>query len=739
MKKKKKKKSRKFIKYTFLTIFLIILFTSVALAGIVLAMIKTAPQLDVNSILNLNQPSVLYDNKGNLMDEAPTDLKRETVALKDVPDNLKNAFISIEDERFYQHHGIDPKRIVGSALIDVERIFKSQSGLNGASTLTQQLIKNTVLSNEVTPKRKIQEMYLSTELEKALSKDQILEAYLNTINLGGNIYGVQKAAKQYFSKDVKDLNLIQCAYIAGVTQNPSKYSVLLNYAKKNPSDYINRTKTVLAKMKELGHIDEKAYESAIADINAGKLNPNTFQFPKSETANKLNYEWFSRPAMDQVKADLISQYNYSDEEVQKLLMYGGLKIYTTMDRSLQDNVQNIINDNKNYNGVSTGDLNDPKNVVQPQASAVIMDYRTGEVRVIIGGRGNQPANSYNRAASTSYIRPTGSSIKPITVYSPAIDTKQATAATIIEDSPLSPDIGKQWPNADGSPYNPSNYDTEGFMGNVTIREALRRSINLVAIKLEYQIGLKTGASYAEKFGIHFSKTEAQSLSALSLGQFEGSNTLQMSAAFGTFANGGTYTTPKLYTKVVDKTGKVLLENKTTTRKILSPQSAYIMYDLLKGPTSSLPGATASSAKFSDMPAAGKTGTSSNKKDFWFCGVTPYYSGAVWIGNDRKTPYTGVSSYTSATIWGKIMSVAHQGLQVKDIDVPDGIKQVSVSGKTGKLSDAATDPNAYAEWFIDGTEPTQIDDSASTDTNKIPFSVSYNSTYTPAIVAQSAND
>lgn len=711
--KKKKNRLGKIIKYFIITIVSICLLSSVAFGGIVLAMIKTAPALDLNSILVLDQPSILYDNKGQPMDEAPTLVKREVVAYKDIPENLKNAFISIEDERFESHNGIDIKRIAGSMFTDFKRILKSEDGFHGGSTITQQLLKNTILTNEVSIKRKVQEMYLATQLEKALSKDQILEAYLNTINLGGNIYGVQKAANQYFDKKVGDLSLIECAYIAGVTQYPYKYSYLSSYAKEHPKEYINRTKTVIAKMKENKKINEAQYTQAIKDLDDGKL---VFKTPSSSQAsNRLNFEWFSRPVMDQVKGDLMTNYHYTADEVEKLLMYGGLKIYTTMDRDLQVSAQNIMNDKKYFAGVQRGDINDLNNVVQPQSSAVVMDYHTGQVKVIIGGRGEQPANSYNRAASSKFKRPTGSSIKPLTVYSPAIDTKQATAGTVVEDSPLSAEIGKQWKDpATGKPYDPHN-DEPVYRGYVTIREAIRRSINLVAVKLEYQIGLKTGLSYAEKYGIHFSNVDSSSISALALGQFDGANPLQMSAAYGTFGNSGVYTSPILYTKVVDKSGKVLLENKPATRKVLSPQAAYVMYDLLKGPTSGLSGATGSRAKFGAMPISGKTGTTSSKKDTWFCGLTPYLSGAVWIGNDKNEVLSGgISSNTAAQILGEIMKAAHKDLPVKDIDAPSGLVRVSICLDSGKQpSDlCARDPRGsrvVTELFIEGTQPTAICD------------------------------
>jgi penicillin-binding protein 1A len=710
-KKKKKKLIWSILKIFIITIITIGMLGGVAFAGVMLAMVKTSPDLDLSGILTLNEPSVLYDDKGNFMDEAPTLEKRETIALKDMPEDLKNAFVSVEDERFQSHHGVDFKRLAGVVYADVKKIITGKGNIQGASTITQQLVRNTVLTNEVTIKRKVQEMYLSMELEKALSKDQILEAYLNTINLGGNIHGVQKASKHYFNRDLKDLTLIECAYIAGITQNPSRYYAFSPARQKDPSPYIERTKIVLGQMLRNNNIDNATYDKAIADLDSGKLQA-AFVTPKSiEQASKLNYEWFSRPVMDAVKEDLKKQYKYSNEEVEKLLMYGGLKIYTTMNRELQDASQKILDDDKNLGikSVSSG----TNGAIQPQGAAVVVDYRTGQVKVIIGGRGEQPARSYNRAASNNFLKPVGSAIKPITVYAPAIDTKFATAATVIEDSPLPEEIGKQWP-VNGKPYNPSNYDTSGFRGYLTLREALKRSINLVAIKIEYEIGLKTGLSYAEKFGIKFNKTDSTSISALSLGQFEGATPLAMATAFGTFGNNGMYTDSVLYTKVVDKSGKVLLETKPVVRKVLSPQSSYLMYDLLQGPTSWEEGATASNARIGQMPVAGKTGTSSEKKDFWFAGLTPYYSGAVWLGNDTPKTYNNIYSSTSAGIWSKIMTEAHKNLPVKDIDMPSGLTKALVCKDSGKTPTdlCARDPRGsrvYEEIFIEGTVPTTLCD------------------------------
>lgn len=699
-KKRKKTKAKtrfKALKITLITILSLFILAAVTCTGVVFAIIKNAPPLNVNQLLTLDEPSALYDNQNQFMDMVITNQQRKVISYKDMPQNLRNAFISIEDERFYKHKGVDVKRIVGVALIDVKNKLTRQSGIQGASTITQQLLKNTLLSSEVSFKRKIQEIYLAIQLEKYLSKDQILQAYMNTIYLGGKSWGVEAASEQYFNKSAKDLSLVECAYMAGIPQSPSVYYPFSAAAKKNPSLYLNRTRTVLKKMYENGYITAQDYNGALTDLSNNKL---VF---KSQNSNngKLNYEYFTLPAVDQVKKALESQYHYTESQAEHQLMYGGLKIYTTMDRSIQDNTQQILN-NTDILG-----SNSSSNVKQPQASAVIMDYHTGEVKCIIGGRGDQPARSYNRAASDNFLRPTGSSIKPLTVYGPAIDSKEYTAASIISDSPLSSDISQKY-GSNGEPYTPKDDDTN-YMGNITLRTALTHSRNLSAVKIEDKLGLSTGIDYAQKFGLTLDEHDKTSIAALSLGQLHhGANPLTMAAAYGVFGNNGTYTSPKLYTKVVDRSGKVILQNETSTTKVLSSQSAYIMYDLLKGPVSAQ--GTGSSANLGDMPTRGKTGTSTDSKDLWFCGLTPYYSAAVWIGNDDNSVIPGYNSNTSASLWAAIMKPIHQNLSPKDIDMPDGITTEPICELSGKLASSICygDPDkntVYNEFFIDGTQPT----------------------------------
>ena len=721
--KKKKGTWKKVFKTILFTILFVALIISVAMGGVVLAMIKTAPGLDINEFLKLDEPSILYDDSERFMDEYITSERRINISINNnkFPANLKHAFISIEDSRFETHPGIDIKRLGGAILKDIKIKLKgSNESLQGASTITQQLVKYRLfledsMENRTSIKRKVQEMSLALQLEKVLSKPQILEAYMNTIFLGGNAHGVEAASQQYFGISIGDLTLKQCAFIASAAQNPSLSYSLASKSYKNKEVFESmRTKAVLENMYKYNKIDKNQLDSAMAE----ELK---FNF-SSKDANKMNYEYFSRPVILQVAEDLMKKYNISKEEAYSKLMYDGVKIYTTMNRDMQNISQKLIDDSVDSSKKNNYDYVFPRdsklNPIQAdiQAACVVMDYHTGEVKTIIGGRGDEGPMSYNRAASIDFLKAPGSSIKPLTVYGPAIDSKIATASTIIEDSPVPEDIGKKYVAPGDAPYNPKNAP-DRYRGYLTLRDCLKYSANVAAVKLADMISLKTSVSYGEKFGLQLDKVDKISMSAMSLGQLDGgehqgTNPLTMAAAYGVFGNNGMRTTPRLYTKVVDRTGRLLLETKFEAKPVLSPQSAYIMYDLLQGPVS--PGGTGPSAAFGNMPARGKTGTSSDSKNLWFVGLTPYYSAAVWIGTDEgKHKIQGMGSNTAALLWGKIMKEAHTSLPVKNVERPFGISAYPVSMDSGNIPTDLTykDPRGnrvYSELFINGTQPTTLD-------------------------------
>ncbi|MCE5221026.1 MAG: transglycosylase domain-containing protein [Clostridium sp.] len=700
----KQKKAKKIFKGIGLGLLSCFLAIFVIGSGYAFAIIKTMPPLNVEAVLLLNQPSSLYDSNGDFMDNLHTDEERYVIDSKKIPTNLKNAFVSIEDERFYSHKGVDIQRILGAAFLDAKKIVTGQKGFHGASTLTQQLLKNTILTNDVSFERKIKEAYLAINLEEKLTKDQILTAYLNTIPLGGHAYGIEAASLLYFSKSASDLSLIECAYIAGITQAPSYYSAYNENNVKDPTPYIDRTLTVLGMMHKLQYINDTDYTKAVSDVKNGGL-----VFKSSKKDYRLNYEWFVYPTVSQVKQDLKEKYKYTDEEASQLMVNGGLKIYTTMNRQLQNFTQSTLDNYRNL-GISNKETYNNDGVPLLQASATIMDYRTGHVIAMVGGRGKQQPQSINRAYND--LRPIGSSTKPLTVYGPGIDKKIITAATSIDDAPLPEEIGKKYPTSDG-PYNPLNSPNE-YLGLITARDALTHSKNVGAVIIEDKIGLKTGISYGENLGLKYNSASKTSIASLALGQFnndpndrDGGNSYILAGAYGTFGNNGIYTKPVLYTKVVDATGKTILDNTTPKQtKVFSPQAAYILYDMLKGPVNEY---NATGAKWGDMPAAGKTGTTSNSTDLWFAGLSPYLSGSVWIGYDKPTKLLGSSS-GCAIVWGKLMAKAHEGLEVKDIEEPSDIVKVNVCKDSGLLPSLFCSLNfrgnrVYEELFIKGTEPT----------------------------------
>lgn len=716
---KKVKKKFKFLKIMSLTILILCVLLGITAGCLSLAVIKTSPDLNINEIIASSEASKIYDSNGTLMDNIITDKKKFLVKYEDIPQNLVNAVVSIEDERFFEHKGIDIKRIAGALFIDIKNMIHGRSSLQGASTITQQLLKNTLYTTRDKSftekvKRKIQEWYLAPKLEKKIGKKSIMAAYLNTIYLGGRAIGVEAAAQQYFGTSIKNLNLIQCAFIAGLPQSPSIYYPYSRTSRKDPSKYINRTKTVLGKMKENGYINANEYNASIAELN---LDKNTVTNKKdvqvlgrtiinkvSAKNDKYNFEWFSRAVVDDVRADLKKIYNYSDEEIENLLINGNLKIHTTMDRKLQIATQKILNEDSKLKNLAK---NDEKGLLHPQSSAVLTDYHTGEVKVIIGGRGEQPAMSYNRAIHARV--PSGSSIKPLTVYSPAIDSKSATAATVLEDSPLQSSMAKKY-GSKSNPWQPKNSNGR-YSGYLNLREGLKHSVNVYAVKLEDKIGLNTGIKYGEKFGLTFNNIDKHSPAAIALGELNhGTNTFTMANAYGVFGNNGLYTTPRLYTKVEDKNGNILLETKVETSKVLSPEAAYIMYDLLKGPVNSGTATHLKDSYRSNIPIAGKTGTSSFFKNLWFCGLTPYYSGSVWIENKYKQR---IYSRDAAYLLGKIMNEAVKDLPNKDIPMPSNIVTRSVDRVSGLLPSELSyrDPRGsqvYNELFIRGTVPNTYD-------------------------------
>ncbi len=695
---------------------------AIFLGSTFLAIAKSAPEADIDKFLALSSQSVLLDDQGQQMDRIISNEVRLPVKLSEINKNVQNAFIATEDERFYEHHGVDYKRTIG---VTVRYAFSKIVGgdySQGGSTLTQQLIKNIFLTTDKVESRKIQEMYMALQIEKKVPKDKILETYLNTIFMGGRAYGVEAAARQYFSKSASDLTVIEAAYLAGVTTAPSVYYAFTEENQKNPTFYEDRTKTVLDQMNRNGFLTDAELKQYRNEITKNGI---TFKYTTLTNGGKYNYEYFTRPVVSRVVDDMVERLGITREKAEENLALGGYKIYTTMNRAVQENTVKEVNNKDNYQFKEYVDSN---GIIQPQVAAVISEPSTGYVKAIAGGRGEQVVAGPNRAASSYYLRAIGSATKPLTVYSAGIDSKIFDSATVFEDSPLTLEQRKAYfaGEADANPTDPTKPGNSygKWWGYTNSRDALRRSSNLVTLKALFAIGEPVAQTYATKYGLVLPPENYRGASMYALGQYaningkDGANPLIMANAYGTFANNGVKNDAVLYTKVVDAAGKVILENKPKGEQIIKPGSAYIMWDLLK---SVVDGNTSiSKVKFSNMPVAGKTGTTQDNKELWFAGTTPYYSAAVFIGSDDhksvidKTTGAGMSSAIGGIkLWNKIMAFPHDGLQVKDLDVPNDIVKVAVSYDSGTLPTDLTrrDPRGnrtIEEWFFRDRVPKTFD-------------------------------
>ncbi|ABY91560.1 MAG: Penicillin-binding protein, 1A family [Caldanaerobacter subterraneus] len=689
-KTKKKSVAKNIIKFVIYT-FIILIFAAAGVIGAkVWTIIKDTPEISEEALTKQAQSSIVYADNGEEVATLFGASNRIWVPLDQIPKDLQNAFVAIEDQRFYQNNlGIDPKRIIGALIANIKAGGKP---VEGASTITQQLVKNTMLSSEKTLSRKIKEAILAWRLEQKYSKEQILEAYLNTIYLGGpnvNAYGVEAAARAYFNKHVNELDLAESALIAGITKNPSLYSPAAN-----KEAAIERQRLVLKEMLKQGYITQEQYDEAINE----KLE---FDIHYSVVSDKHKY------FIDQVKEDvanaLSQKLNISYEEAMNKIFNGGLRIYTTMDV----NIQNIMEEAFKNSKLFPADLKDKEgNIRIVQGAMVVMDWRTGEVKGIVGRRETDETQGKVRVFNyaTTGGRPPGSSIKPITVYGPALE-KGYTAATVVDDVPV---YYKQWN------WEPHNYSRNTYKGLMTFREALKVSQNIPAVRIVVEmIGLNTAAEYGKKFGLDITERIEKSPAALSLGAGGEVTPLQMAAAYGAIANGGVYTSPITFTKVTDSEGNVILENKPSQHIVLSPQNAYILTNMMQEVVK--PGGTGTNARLPNMPVAGKTGTNENYYDAWFAGFTPYYSASVWMGTGENIAMIyggkGVTggSYP-AIFWKTVMMQIHKNLPYKDFVRPPGIISVTVCRDSGELPTdlCHLDPRGdrtYTEIFAQGTQPT----------------------------------
>lgn len=639
--------------------------------------------------------TTMYDKDGNVVATLTGDETREIISKEEMSPYIFKAFISIEDERFEEHSGVDWYRTLGAF---VTFITHSGESSFGGSTITQQVVKNLTGEKDSSALdgalRKIKEIVRAYQVENVLSKDQILELYLNLIPLGGgakNIYGVQMASKYYFNKNASDINLVEAAYIAGITSSPNKYNPFDE--KTDRTENINKkVKTVLGKMKELGKITEEEYNQGISAVEAG------IQFSKGEVSqnNKLNY--YLEAARNQVIKDLMEQNKWSEDEARTHLYGNGYQIYTAYDQSIQAEVdeQCVNNASKWYKIIKKKDGTQ----VQRQGAMVIIDNETGYIVAGAGGLGEKTvANGTNRMELKGHSP--GSCMKPIGVLGPSLEEKIITAATVVDDVPI---------NFGG--YDPKNwYYKPPYRGLVNVREFLGCSANVPEVILLKQLGVSKSLSYLSKMGIDVSAEDNVGLSLALGGMTNGLTPVELAGAYATIANGGVYRTPVYYTKVTNNAGVTIVEPKRNETRVFSEQNAWILQELLKEPIYG-PEATGSHARISGQEVRGKTGTTNGDSSSTFCGFTKYYTVSVWLGFDAEADGKNggnANSTICSDLYKAVMTKVHTGKAKKAWDKPAGITTAVVCRSSGKLAteECRHDPEgnkAYSEYFVAGTVP-----------------------------------
>ena len=659
--------------------------------GVGKAYVDSTPVMEVSALTKSDRTSYLYDKDGVEITSLSSMEYRDWADFNEIPDMLKNAFVSIEDVRFYKHQGVDFKRLF-SAVLEI----LGNSNSSGGSTITQQLIKNKILGSQRTYKRKVQEAYLAIQLEKVIGKDQILEAYLNDIYLGGSNYGVKAASKDYFGKELSELSIRECALLAGLTQSPYFYNPRQNmyYRAENAYERTkNRTDTVLGRMYQNGYITRDQYLTAMEEQDS--------ILPESENARMYDMAYFVEYAISDVITHWMAMDGVADTAANRTyyenkLRTGGYKIYTTVDPQLQNMVQQTLSTFTGYPELAdanaatmTEEISETVTIqtVEPQAAAVIIDQSTGFLRAIVGGR-DEPLirKGLNRATSFTEV---GSSIKPLAVYGPALDKGLSPASVVINAEGTIAGWGTEKGYPGGGLTSSRTY------GFTTVRTGLAQSLNVVAARvLMEHVGVYTAAQYMERLGIPSSQLNLDG-PGLALGT-SGITPIQMCAAYAAIANNGYYWAPISFTRVEDENGRVVLDAdllRSGSRKVFEQAStAYQLVDIL---TEAVNSGTGKQAKLSGFTVAGKTGTNSKYSSVYFAGMTCDYTAVVYIGHDLpsnklKTGSTG-GDYAAA-LWKAFMEKAMEGHENRPIinETPAmlGMVERTVCPISGKLAGAA---------------------------------------------------
>lgn len=686
------------LKITVFFLIILILAATGTMVGAMYGFIKTTKPIESDQLKLMTSTTYIYDAKGNVITALTgKDSKNmELVMDKDIPLYLKNAFVAVEDERFYKHNGIDIKRILSA----VESYVTHGRVEHGGSTITQQVVKNLTGQKEITLKRKVQEQWNAILLEKQLTKWQILELYMNVIYMGNGYYGVQSASKGYFNKEVKELSLAESAFLAGITNNPGIYNPLTVKGRDNA---YKRQKIILKLMLEQGYINNSQYEEAVKqDLE--------FAAPGESENSVKTQSYFVDQVINDVKKDLMSEKGVSENIALSMIYNQGLKIYTTMDPDVQKVMDKVFQNDKYFPEINS---KAKKYGEHPQAAMVVIDPQNGQVKGLYGGYGIKKAsNTWNRAVQMK--RQPGSSFKPIAVYGPAIDLGLITPATVIDDVPV------YMQGTDKKLY-PVNYNRK-YGGLTTIRNAIKQSVNVVAAKVWNDLlGPDQSIKYLKRAGID--RPDAKYVSSSLGGLEKGVSPLEMAAAYVPFASRGMYYEPTTYTKVADSGGSILLDKNPKYSIVYKEGTAFLMTDMMRGVVQSggtaYPRGQIKNGKNEIIPTAGKTGTTSDNIDKWFVGYSPYYVAATWYGYDNKNKRIEIMSneYNQAQeIWHAVMTGIHNGKERIELSKPAGIVTRVIDIYSGKLATELSkrDPRGNStreEYFIKGTEPgwNELDD------------------------------
>lgn len=670
------------------------------LLGVVIGCVLTTKPLSKDDLYSTGKITYIYDSEGGVMETLKSEnMSNSTyVSIDNIPLDLQHAFVAIEDERFYTHNGVDFKR-TASAVVGF--VIPGMSS-HGGSTITQQLVKNVTGDDSRSVPRKIREQWRAMQLEKLLGdKDTILELYLNKIYFANNSYGVESAAKTYFGKSVSDLSLAECSFLAGITNNPAKYNPATTNGRQNA---YKRQITILDNMLDQGYITKEQYIEALQERLVFAIDSKT----EEEKKETHVYTYFVDEVIKRVRNDLMSKYGYTKQQANNIIYNQGIKIHTTQITAIQEIVDTALC-NEAYFKANSG--RDPEDCAQ--AAITVMNHANGEVVAIYGGYGEKTQSlTYNRA--TDAKRQPGSSIKPILVYGPLIDQKVITAGTCIDEEAFSLDVqnpDRIWP---------TNWDNK-VHGLQNARYALMLSYNIPAATF-FKNNINTCLSYLKKAGID--RTNEPYISSALGGLQTGVSTLDMASAYSAIANGGVYYEPIFYTKVYSSTGELLLDNVNRDRSTLvynNPETPAILTSMLESviwDTRATGGTARITIDGQNLPVAGKTGTTNDYKDYWFCGFSGYYTATVWYGYDNSTSINAsIESGSAMIIWKAVMQRVHTNLNLayKDLYRSSSLVSAEICPCSGLLAtdlckaDKCGQHKVYTEYYIKGTEPTEYCD------------------------------